>query len=287
MAALEENEASHEGYIEQLNSKYIVALEKGHERMLKLRATRAADALLGEIARIKAGDTTHSPEIDTAPDFVKQMRKQYEQFLTRVNSLQRSRDGEARFEVDRGLAELEVELTKADQIDKALEVRKFRKALASPPKPPKPVKADGGGDVPPEPEDDDDDEPVNEDEGVSLDDGPDTVYTGGDDIPRPMTDDERAKYVAQLGAAPTKTRNGYQVMVDSIQRGDVTEIKLGGIKRWGSARPQMWNGKPVWTATVTYPTKSLFGTFDTEGMAIIDGGKVVEWLYTGSGEEIP
>ena len=76
-------------------------------------------------------------------------------------------------------------------------------------------------------------------------------------------------------------------MLESIQRGDVKEITLRNIKRWGSARPQIWNGKPVWTATVTYPTKSLFGVFDTEGMAVIHNGRVVEWLYTGSGEEIP
>jgi hypothetical protein len=75
--------------------------------------------------------------------------------------------------------------------------------------------------------------------------------------------------------------------VASIERGDVREIKLSSIKRWGPVRPQLWNGKPVWTATVTYPTKSLFGVFDTEGMAIIFNGKVVEWRYTGSGEEIP
>jgi len=83
------------------------------------------------------------------------------------------------------------------------------------------------------------------------------------------------------------TGRGYAPMLDSIRKGAVTEIKLAEIKRWGSARPQMWRGRPVWTATVTYPTTSLFGTFDTEGMAIIYNGRVIEWLYTGSGEEIP
>jgi len=284
--AMEENEASQEGYIAKLNEKYIGALKAGHARMLKMRAARAAKALEGEIARINAGDTSHSPEIDTAPDFVKQMRKEYEQFLGRVNSLQRSRNGEARFVVDRRLTALEVELTKADQIDKALEVRKFRRDLASPPKPPKPEKTeDDGDDEPPEPGDRED----SDEEGVPLDEdvGPDTVYTGSDDIPRPMTDEENAKFAGKMGAAPQRTANGYAPLVASIKRGDVSEITLGGIKRWGAVRPQMWGGKPVWTATVTYPTKSLFGTFDTEGMAIILDGDVVEWLYTGSGEEIP
>ena len=95
------------------------------------------------------------------------------------------------------------------------------------------------------------------------------------------------KYAAALGPAPEKSGRGYAAMLASIQRGEVKSINVSRIKGWGPARPQMWNSKPYWTATVTYPTTSLFGTFDTEGMAIISGNRVVEWLYTGSGEEIP
>ena len=89
-----------------------------------------------------------------------------------------------------------------------------------------------------------------------------------------MTSSEREKYAAALGPAPEKSGRGYAVMLASIQRGEVKSIKASRIKGWGPARPQMWNSKPYWTATVTYPTTSLFGTFDTEGMAIISGNRV-------------
>lgn len=293
--AMVENEEVHQGYLDHLNEKYIGALESGHARMVRIRAERAATALEGEIARIKAGDTTHSPEIDTAPDFVRQMRAQYEQFLARVNNVKRSRDGDARFVVSGLLKEIEVGLTKADKIDQALELRNYRRVVTRPPKAPAavpgqvpPEPRDEPGDVPPEPRDEPGDEPRDEpgDEPDPVDE-PEGVYLGGADIPRPMTADERTRYASQLGEAPKRTGAGYAPMVDSIRRGDVTEIKLSSIKGWGPARPQLWNGKPVWTATVTYPTKSLFGVFDTEGMAIMLDGRVVEWLYTGSGEEIP
>jgi len=80
---------------------------------------------------------------------------------------------------------------------------------------------------------------------------------------------------------------GYVVMLKSIASGQVTEIKTNKIKRWGSVRALMFDGEPYWSATVNYPSTSMFGTFDTEGMALIRGNRVVHWLYTGSGESTP
>ena len=114
-----------------------------------------------------------------------------------------------------------------------------------------------------------------------------TQFGYGDDVVRPLTAEEMEKYSAELGPPPQRSGRGYAAMIASIQKKEVTEISLGKIKLWGAAKPQMWKNKPYWTATVTYPTTSLFGTFDTEGMAIISGTRVLEWRYTGSGEEIP
>ena len=89
------------------------------------------------------------------------------------------------------------------------------------------------------------------------------------------------------GVSLTINRGSIAVMLKSIAGGQVTEIKARAIKRWGPLRAKMFDGKPYWTATVTYPTTSMFGTFDTEGMALIRGDRVVHWLYPGSGESIP
>ncbi|MED5585127.1 MAG: hypothetical protein VYB61_02130 [Verrucomicrobiota bacterium] len=292
--ALNDNATQHEDYLKTLNGKYIGALEKARQRMLKIKATRAAVALDGEIGRIESGDSSRSAEIDSAPDYVRTMRGQYEKIFARVNSLKQSRDGEARFAVDRNLEMIQVALTRANKIDDALATRNFRDLLQKasrprvsekpPEKAPEDVPVDPGVDPPVDPGVDPPvDPPFNP--GTLPPVVPDTAYR--DDVPRPMTTGEREKYAAALGPAPQKSGRGYAVMLASIQRGEVKSIKASSIKGWGVARPQIWNSKPYWTATVTYPTTSLFGTFDTEGMAIISGNRVVEWLYTGSGEEIP
>ena len=289
--ALEENAAAQKGYMQTLHEKYLGALDRAKERMIKIRAQRAVDALEGEIARINAGDTERSEEIDAAPDYVREMRGQYEQFIVRVDNVRRNRDALAKADLDEALASFQVRLTKGDEIDKAMQVREYRRTLARPPAPPEPVEKV----TPPAPETEPEllapdvrppeqaDPPVIEPEPA----GGDIVGRGEDEIPRPMTSEEREKFAAVLADAPERSGRGYSAMIASIQRGEVTEIKLSKIKSWGKARPQIWKGRPVWTATVSYPTVSLFGTFDTEGMAIIDGGQVVEWLYSGSGEEIP
>ena len=91
-----------------------------------------------------------------------------------------------------------------------------------------------------------------------------------------------------VGKRPEQSSNGHvPVMIASIEAGDVTEIKLDEIDSWGPVRYEMYEGKPYWGGTVRYVTNTLFGPIDTEAMALIRGNKVLDWVYTGSGEEVP
>ena len=76
-------------------------------------------------------------------------------------------------------------------------------------------------------------------------------------------------------------------MVNRLIAGEVSEIKVNEISNWGPIRYEIVDGQPYWTGTVTYNTTSLFGTFPTEAMALMRNGKVIDWLYTGSLEEVP
>lgn len=297
--SIDENKNQHSGYILKLNEKYSDALGVAKARMVKIGAVRAVKSLEGEIKRIKANDTRRSKDIESAPDYVKKMRVQYDEFIKRVNNLKRSRDGEALYLADRGLAEIQLALTKSNEIDTALKLRQYREEFKKPPEPKiikspdAPNKVDDN--IPSEDNPDPDVVIIDPDPGPDPIDNrfstPDvdspTQFGYGDDAVRPMTAEEMEKFSAELGPAPKRSGKGYAAMIASIQRKEVTEISLGKIKLWGPARPQIWKNKPYWTATVTYPTTSLFGTFDTEGMAIISGTRVLEWRYTGSGEEIP
>lgn len=295
--SIDENKKQHSGYILKLNEKYSDALGVAKARMVKIGAVRAVKSLNGEIDRIKANDTRRSKDIESAPDYVKKMRAQYDEFIKRVNNLKRSRDGEALYLADRGLAEIQLALTKSNEIDTALKLRQYREDFKRPPEP----KIIAAPDIPNNVDDNIPSEDNPDPDVVIIDPVPDPIDNGinepiidepaqfgyGDDAVRPMTAEEMEKFSAELGPPPKRSGKGYAAMIASIQRKEVTEISLGKIKLWGPARPQIWKNKPYWTATVTYPTTSLFGTFDTEGMAIISGTRVLEWRYTGSGEEIP
>ncbi len=116
---------------------------------------------------------------------------------------------------------------------------------------------------------------------------PAKAYKNPTPPPRLLTATEIKQHSSQLGPPPKKNDNGYPVMLSSIQKGEVTSIKISKIKRWGPLRAHLWDGKPYWSAAVTYPDDSSFGTLDTEAMAMIAGNRVIKWLYSSSGEDVP
>ncbi|MCP4847759.1 MAG: hypothetical protein GY899_07430 [Verrucomicrobiaceae bacterium] len=96
------------------------------------------------------------------------------------------------------------------------------------------------------------------------------------------------EYENKIGKMPERDGRGrVALMVKSIEQGDVTEINLNEISHWGPVRYELVDRQPYWTGTVNYKTNSLFGTFDTEAMALIRNDKVEAWVYTGSLEEVP
>ena len=97
-----------------------------------------------------------------------------------------------------------------------------------------------------------------------------------------------SEYENQIGQIPKRSNDGrVEIMINSLMAGEVSEIKINEVSNWGPIRYEIVDGEPYWTGTVTYNTTSLFGTFPTEAMALMRNGKVIEWLYTGSLEEVP
>jgi len=87
---------------------------------------------------------------------------------------------------------------------------------------------------------------------------------------------------------PERAGDGtYPLLIDSMKKGQVTEITLTNVKKWGEAASEKIEGKTYWTVIVNYTTKTMFGDFDTEAQARILNGKVEKWVYTGSGEVVP
>lgn len=87
---------------------------------------------------------------------------------------------------------------------------------------------------------------------------------------------------------PEKNADGaYPLLLASMSAGEVTEIKPDNIKEWGEVAREKIEDTDFWTIIVKYETVTMFGKFDTEAQARIKNGKVLKWVYTGSGEVVP
>ncbi|MDB6006247.1 MAG: hypothetical protein JWR15_3234 [Prosthecobacter sp.] len=92
----------------------------------------------------------------------------------------------------------------------------------------------------------------------------------------------------EAGGKPARdATSAYPLLVTSMKRGQVTEIKPENIIRWQDAQPIMIQGKPGWAVKVECNVKTIFGMQTVEAQALVLNGKVTGWYYTGSGEEVP
>lgn len=87
---------------------------------------------------------------------------------------------------------------------------------------------------------------------------------------------------------PERSADGtYPLLLASMKSGQVTEITPTNIKKWGDLNVEKIDGQEYYTVIVDYVTKTMFGDFPTSAQARIRDGKVVKWIYTGSGEVVP
>ncbi len=93
---------------------------------------------------------------------------------------------------------------------------------------------------------------------------------------------------AVMLSPPQKDPRGvYPVLVASLLAGDVTEFKPADVRKWGDATEVMEDGVRQWCVELVYRVKTKFGPFEVTASAYVKDGKVVKWIYTGSGERIP
>lgn len=93
--------------------------------------------------------------------------------------------------------------------------------------------------------------------------------------------------VDALGKPKRNADGSYDLLLASMKSGQVTDIKLNKIQRWGTPQPTTIDNLPTWTLSVYYETIAFCGPIDAEAQAQIREGKVVRWIYPGSGEPVP
>lgn len=90
------------------------------------------------------------------------------------------------------------------------------------------------------------------------------------------------------GGKPVRdSAGGYPLLIASMKRGQITEIKPENVTSWQDPQPTTVQGKPGWAVKVGCNVKTVFGMQPTEAQALVLNGKVMGWYYTGSGEEVP
>lgn len=96
-------------------------------------------------------------------------------------------------------------------------------------------------------------------------------------VPKKLSDDK-----------PVAAKDGsYEILLESMAAGEVTEIKKDNILKWGDVKKKHVEGTDYWEVGLTFTAKTPFGNFEQEAVARVKNQKVVKWLYAGSGEVIP
>jgi hypothetical protein len=106
--------------------------------------------------------------------------------------------------------------------------------------------------------------------------------------PPASADTSKETPAADAAGKPVARPDGaYPLLLAKLQKGDVTDITPQNIIRWGQPMLETIKGLPTWTIEVSYRTKTMFGPMDVVSLAHVREGRVIDWIYKGSGEPIP
>jgi len=105
---------------------------------------------------------------------------------------------------------------------------------------------------------------------------------------RRVTTPQPSPTVASKNDKPIRNGDGtYPVLLDSMKRGQVTEITPNNIASWSEVTWEKIDGKSYWIVKVKYTVPSIVGPIDTEAEAHLFNGRVEKWIYTKSREVVP
>jgi hypothetical protein len=101
-----------------------------------------------------------------------------------------------------------------------------------------------------------------------------------------------ATVLAKIGPRPIARPDAtVPAVVDSMaerQRSKKqAEPPPGSTLGWGGVHFREVDGEPYWAVGVRYTAHTIFGEFPTEALALMRHGRVVRWIYAGTGEPLP
>lgn len=110
--------------------------------------------------------------------------------------------------------------------------------------------------------------------------------------PEPMAEPEPEPVVANATepTAPAASELGpdeiIALMKSSISSKQITEFSLDQVNDWKAGEEENIDGTSYQTGIASYQAETIFGTKNIQAKALIQGGKVVRWIWPTSGLEI-
>lgn len=77
-----------------------------------------------------------------------------------------------------------------------------------------------------------------------------------------------------------------KIMQESIQAGQIKEIKFDSVTEWAGSEPETLDGKQYNVGVVAYKGQTFLGVKTSRAKAYINGGKVIRWIGAKSGMDL-
>lgn len=77
------------------------------------------------------------------------------------------------------------------------------------------------------------------------------------------------------------------ILVAAMKAGRVSEVTPHNITRWGTPKLEKVNGQDLWAVEVDFTSATQMGRIDAESVAHIRNGKILAWVFKGTGEPVP
>ena len=109
---------------------------------------------------------------------------------------------------------------------------------------------------------------------------PEIVVAEPEPVPEPAPEPEPVP-------EPFAPKGAVAVMQSSIKGGDIKEFSFDQVIDWQAGEePETIDGVAYQTGIASYKSETVFGLKTIQAKALINGGKVVRWLWPKSGMEI-
>lgn len=104
--------------------------------------------------------------------------------------------------------------------------------------------------------------------------------------PEPTKEPEPAPTPKPVSSATLSAEDIVKLMQESIRSGQIKEFTFDQVIGWKAGEEEELEGEKFQTGLAAYKAETIFGVKNIQAKALIQGGKVIRWIWPTSGLEI-